>query len=172
MVWDKSILTKSGSTMGYLQKQETISKVVISEGIEVIGDYAFYNSLFLQEVVLPSTCKTIGDEAFSIDGGSLGYNSMLTNIELNNGLQEIGHRAFWNTALQTITIPNSVTTIGSEAFQYTELQNVTISNSVTTVGSGTFSRLPSTAQITCQVPSKPDGWDSNWTDCTNIVWQQ
>ena len=42
----------------------TVTSVVIPEGVEAINQYAFYNSTALRNVTLPSTCKLIGEHAF------------------------------------------------------------------------------------------------------------
>ena len=43
---------------------DTITSVVIPDGVEVIEKYAFYNCVKLREVKLPDTCKKIGQSAF------------------------------------------------------------------------------------------------------------
>ncbi len=74
-----------------------ISEIRISEGVEVIGQYAFAECDHLVRVVLPSTLTTIDDYAF-------------------NGCLE----------LQTITFPERLTTIGEGAFgDCVKLQSVT-----------------------------------------------
>ena len=42
----------------------TVTSVVIPEGVETINQYAFYNCTALTDVTLPSTCKQIGEHAF------------------------------------------------------------------------------------------------------------
>lgn len=44
--------------------QEDITKVIISEEIETIGEYSFDHSTALTEITIPSTVKVIGDYAF------------------------------------------------------------------------------------------------------------
>ena len=43
---------------------DTITSVVIPDGVETIEKYAFYNCTKLRDVVLPDTCKKIGQSAF------------------------------------------------------------------------------------------------------------
>jgi len=72
-----------------------ITKVVIEEGITVIGKSAFYEYANITEVVLPST------------------------------LTEIGHYAFYGCkGLAVVTIPASVTTIGSYVFRKSGVTSV------------------------------------------------
>ena len=43
---------------------DTVTSVVIPEGVETINKYAFYNCTALRNVTLPTTCKQIGEHAF------------------------------------------------------------------------------------------------------------
>ena len=60
---------------------------------------------FLFDFYLPTTVKTIADEALS------GC-SMIRNVVLPYGLEKIGDHAFRGTSIESITIPGSVTEIG------------------------------------------------------------
>ncbi len=83
---------------------------VIPTSIATIGDYAFYNSLWLTSLVIPNTITTIGNYAFEDC-----------------------------TNLTSITIPNSVTTIGNYSFQdCVGITSVTIPSSVTKIKYGPF----------------------------------
>ena len=44
---------------------DTVTSVVIPEGVETIEKYAFYNCRALSNVTLPSSCKTINEYAFA-----------------------------------------------------------------------------------------------------------
>jgi len=89
----------------------SIKKVVIENGVESIGKYAFYDCTGLTSVTIPNSVETIGEGAFK---GCTG----LTSITIGNSVTSIGSSAFWNcTGLTSITIPNSVTSIGSSAFK-------------------------------------------------------
>lgn len=68
--------------------RDEIKQVVIGEGIEKIGKFAFYNLQKLTSVKLPSTLKSIGDGAFA------------------------------STGIDHLTIPNSVTEIGKNSVGY------------------------------------------------------
>ena len=59
--WDATICKNSG---GYLIYQDSITKVTISEGIEIIDDWTFFDSVALQEIIIPNTVKSIGERAF------------------------------------------------------------------------------------------------------------
>lgn len=64
------------------------------------------------ELTLPENVKAIAPNAFA-------GNTKLTKVTLNNGLIEIGSKAFYNTAITEINIPASVQLIESEAFANT-----------------------------------------------------
>ncbi|MBO7234403.1 MAG: leucine-rich repeat domain-containing protein [Paludibacteraceae bacterium] len=70
------------------------------------------SSAATDEINLPNTVTSIGDEAFS-------YCSSLTSITIPNSVTSIGDYAFFEcSSIFTITIPNSVTSIGYGAFLY------------------------------------------------------
>ena len=64
----------------------TVTSVVIPEGVETIEKYAFYNCEALRSVQLPSTCKTVEKYAFA-------NCTLLTNANLE-GLRVISDYAF------------------------------------------------------------------------------
>lgn len=74
---------------------DSTTKVVISEGVTSIGDYAFSRFSALEEVVIPDTVTSIGTTAFGGDD-----------------------------SLLSIAIPGSVTAIGDYAFGYDFEMNV------------------------------------------------
>ena len=60
--------------MAYWYSQTTIKKIVISEGIETIGKFAFMCSSALEEVTIPNSVKKIDTSAFS------GPSSSITSV--------------------------------------------------------------------------------------------
>ena len=100
-----------GTTL--LRWDSSDKKVVIPEGVEIIGENAFgdESSVTMEEVVLPSSLKTLGKNAF------YGKRN-LKKITLPGGLVTIGQGAFRGCkSLVEITIPESVTEIGKGVFQ-------------------------------------------------------
>lgn len=90
--------------------QSNLVKVVIPEGVEVIGEYAFTNAPRLETVVLPSTLKAIARGAFK----DCAY---LENIDLPDGLLSLDAEVFDSCArLSRLKIPASVTEIGVDCF--------------------------------------------------------
>ena len=110
-----------------------VKDLVIPEGIEAIGDYAFSGCTGLTSITIPNSVTTIGSHAFN------GCSS-LTSVTIPNSVTTIGDCAFqYCSGLTSVTIPNSVTTIGNGAFyECSGLTSVTIPNSVTTIGNYAF----------------------------------
>ena len=81
----------------------------IPEGVDTIGESAFYAYWSLKSVKIPASVKTIGPLAF--------YNSGLTSVVIPNGVVTIGNSAFGDCwQLTSAEIPASVTDIGVRAF--------------------------------------------------------
>ena len=87
-------------------------KLVVSEGITSIGNYAFYYMPKLTSVTLPSTLTSIGNYAFA-------FNTTLASVTIPDTVTSIGVGAFEGCgALTSVYLPASVTSIGQRAFAY------------------------------------------------------
>lgn len=94
-----------------------LKNITINEGITVIGEFAFKETV-IKKLVLPSTVMAINDNAFA-------YCGHLEKAVLDERLNVIGRQAFMNTAsLSEINIPDKVEHIGSECFSYSGIKNV------------------------------------------------
>ena len=116
--------------------------VKLSEGIQSIGVFAFYNSI-LRNINLPESLNYIGRDAFS--------GTKLTSIVIPNGITEIKPYTFYNTDLTTVTLPQNLETIGAGAFMDTKLSEINLPESLTTIGGGAFSETP---LVNCVIPDK------------------
>ena len=87
-----------------------IRSLSIPNSVKSIGDYAFFNIMFLESLTIPSSCTYIGKGAFE--------NCIrLENLEISNGVKKIREYAFSNCRkLRKVIIPPSVTSIGLNAF--------------------------------------------------------
>ncbi len=86
-------------------------KVILSEGITSIGEYAFTYCQNLKELVLPASLQTIGAYAFNRCQG-------LEQLALPEGLQTIDAHAFEECRnLVDVTIPDSLQTLGQDCFK-------------------------------------------------------
>ena len=137
-----------------------LEKINIPNSVTSIGYDAFYSCWALTSLELPSGLSKLESSAVSftaikeltvphgvkvVDSYLAAYNDNLTTVTLEEGVEEIWHRAFWRCEkLNNITIPRSVKKIEGEAFlECTSLKSVTISKNCN-VASDAF---PSTVQI-------------------------
>ena len=137
-----------------------LEKINIPNSVTSIGYDAFYSCWALTSLELPSGLSKLESSAVSftaikeltvphgvkvVDSYLAAYNDNLTTVTLEEGVEEIWHRAFWGCEkLNNITIPRSVKKIEGEAFlECTSLKSVTISKNCN-VASDAF---PSTVQI-------------------------
>ncbi|MDR0812356.1 MAG: leucine-rich repeat domain-containing protein [Paludibacter sp.] len=92
----------------YSQRAD-IKTLVIENGVNSIGWYAFEGCTGLTSVTVPSSVASIGYFAF-------WDCSALTSITIPDGVMDIGNSAFQGCGLTSVTIPSSVTTIGGRVF--------------------------------------------------------
>ena len=89
---------------------QTVTRVIVEEGVSSISENAFRLHFSLEQVTLPASLRSIGKTAF-------WQCVSLQKAELAEGLQTIGAQAFKGCkALQEITLPQSLESIGDEAF--------------------------------------------------------
>ena len=72
-----------------------------------------------------------------------GYTGTDTELEIPEGVTEIGSSAFLNSTVQEVTLPSTLTTIGEYAFTRSALTSITIPASVTTIEAHAFTKTKS-----------------------------
>lgn len=138
-------------------KKTGITDITISEGIQKIGNYAFYQISSLTTAKLPDSIEIIGGATFkdtSLSGQltipkstkeiyPYAFDSTkITALILDTALEKIGAYAFSDciNLSGTLTLPNSLTYLGEGAFyQCSALTgDLTIPAGVTKIGNGAF----------------------------------
>ena len=147
-----------GNKSSKYSKMETL---VISEGIEIIGNNAIQSNKYLKSVFLPKSLKKIGDSAFS----SL---KSLAEVHFPNGstLQTISKEAFNSCKQLEIinfyptgiapaklipTFPESLETIGSKAFNSVpSFKNLILHGGLSQISEYSFANCPNLEYIWLQ----------------------
>ena len=141
---------------------KAIDKIIIYDGVNSIGNFAFFMCRGLREIKIPNGVATIGNNAFS-DCNSL------TEIKLPNGVMTIGIGAFWCCeSLREIKVPNSVKYISNGAFYCcNSLAEIKIPDDVTYIGESAFLACRSLTEIRI-----PDGvtniGEKAFYNCTSL----
>ena len=130
------------TTKQWFLGDNTITEIVIPEGVETIGSYAFANLTALTKVVLPSTLERIDFGAF------MGCTS-LTEVEGIENVKFINRDAFAGCALKGNISLTGAVAIADSAFAYnTKLTGVTMGKDIQSVGANAFSHNTSLKSVT------------------------
>ena len=161
-IWNKSICNGNehdNASGGYCKGQDTITKVVISPGIEEIEAEAFELSTGLQEMIISDTVVKMGERTF------WGCKN-LKKVNISKKLDTISSSVFAScTNLESITIPPTVKSIEGGVFWECEnLSNIIIPSGVTTMGSEVFQGNPilTSVNVSFKEGEQPAGWNENW----------
>ena len=124
-----------------------IKELNFIDGLEYIGEKAFYYCDSLKSANLGNTVRYIGGNAF---GGSM----RLQNISLGEQLDSIGYDAFrWCESLENVELPQSLKYLGEGAFSScSKLKAINIPNGIETIGTHSFSNCKS--MTTVAMPEK------------------
>ena len=102
-----------------------------------IGERAFFNSQWLEEIIIPEGVEEIANSAFEIDGMK---SRALKRLSLPSSLKKIGDWVFFNHQLEELTLPEGLEEIGYNAFQGggSTMAELTIPASVKKIGAEAF----------------------------------
>ena len=127
-----------------------IDSVLIPDGVESIGAYAFYGCGYLKTVVIPGSVKSIGSYAFynssriervDYSGDITGWLNIEGLIYLMSYVSSSCELYIGGTKVEgDIVIPDGVTSIAGSAFRNLQgITSLTIPDSVTSIGEYAFS---------------------------------
>ena len=142
-----------------------LKSVALSSQITAIEDYTFLGCSNLTNLEIPSSVRTIGEEAFSGTGltsmtipsavetigfGAFSDCSNLASVTLPEGLTAISDYMFSRcSALTGIAVPGTVTSIGNYSFSYCAgLTDFSMPASLTSIGSSAFARCTGLTELT------------------------
>jgi hypothetical protein len=122
----------------------------IPEGIQNIGQCAFYYKEKLKNITFSSALKYIGSRAFS------GCSSIV-EIEIPDNVTSIAKEAFsYCSSITEITIPDNVSSLGYNAFSSCEsLRTVHLGAGLKSIGCGAFSDCSSLETVYCKAMTPP-----------------
>ena len=140
-----------------------LTAITLPDGLESIGDKAFYSCSSLTAIDIPSSVTSIGEEAFRSC-------TSLKDVTLPDGLESIGSYAFRDcTSLTAIEIPSSITSIGTSAFNgCTSLEAVTLLEGLQSIGVAAFRNCSALTSIKIPGTVKTVGMCS-FQDCSGLA---
>lgn len=155
----------------------------LPEGMTEIPQGMFKGTKNLGNIVLPSTLKEIGKEAFmNAEFKSITFNSGLTeigisafegatglgNVVLPEGLVTVSNRSFFGSDVKSVVFPETVYKINYYAFQDCEqLTSVTFTDKLEEIGSQAFS---GTGLTTVTIPKSVQGLgDKAFAECKSLI---
>lgn len=143
-------------TSPWNEYRNDIRIVIIDNGIESIGAYAFYGCRNIEYISIPDTVTQIGESSFELCSSiifidipnsvtSIGESAFelcgqLTTVKIPYGVISISKRTFYDCRkLTSVVIPDSVINIGMYAFWKCEsLTSITLPDQLTTIGPYAF----------------------------------
>ena len=139
----------------------TITTVIVPEGVETIGAYAFANLTALERVVLPSTLKTISYGAF------YGCTS-LKEVEGIEHVQLINRSAFQGCALTKISLGRAVAIADLAFAENKNLETVTLAPTTQSVASYAFYGCKNLVSVTIEAEKLSLG-EFAFAGCTKLT---
>lgn len=142
-----------------------IEKIILPDGLNVIGNAAFYNCFYLEDPEIPDSVEFIGNYAWAncdtiqtiilpnsisyISDSTFRYCDNLSYVFIPDTIQSIGEGAFCECPkLTQITIPDGVTEISNYTFSgCTSLKNITLPKTIATIGLSAFGNCDNLEQV-------------------------
>lgn len=137
-----------------------LQEAILPEGLVKI-DKKCFKDCGIRKLSIPSTLKSIPTDAFISC-------SQLTEVHFTPGsLSFIGNYAFSNTAITNLELPEGLNSIGYKAFDAAyALETVTIPASVSSIDERSFERCDNIKEIRVLNPQTPTVHDNSFTEDT------
>ncbi len=170
-----ALYNKIMTTLFYYEHSYESTKLIIPEGVKIIGRHSFYNCQSIEKIEIPRSVDIIGYNPFtncsrlSLENHSphftyenntlystgksvLIYHSIPDPSDtfiIPETVWKIGRSAFFNcTNLKSVVIPKSITIIDRSAFgNCKNLEQIIIPNSVNTIGEWAFMNCSNLKEI-------------------------
>ena len=126
--------------------QANLVTVTIPYGYDRLADKAFYSNAQITTFNLPSSLKLIGESAFE-------NCYAMKSITLNDGLENIGKRAFVGTKLTEISFPHSLRIINDAAFADLRIEDLKFNAGLYYIGNTAFGLNNAITLNTIQIPA-------------------
>lgn len=132
---------------------KTDGEYKVPDGVNVIGDAAFYGCDFLKNLVLP-------DGLVSIEYEGIASCKSLVSIDLPDTVTDIAEYAFAScSALKDVVISEGITKLNRSVFSMCKaLKNVTLPSGINDINSMTFFMCPDNLSFTVA----RDSWAAQW----------
>ena len=139
--WDTSIATRYQYSSSVFYYQETITEIIIPDGIECIANAAFRSSKLLEKVEIPDSITIIGTNAFADC-------SLLTEIDIPDNIVSLGDSAFCGTKISEIVFPDGIEIIPNGICDNCKsLTKIILPESVVEIGRFSFGNCTSLKNI-------------------------
>ena len=110
----------------FLGCEKTLSSITFGDKVTKIPNYIAFEMPKVTSVIIPSSVKSIGHDAFNGSG--------LSSITIPKTVTSLGYGAFYGCKLSSVTIPSSITTISSMLFmECKNLTSVTLPSTIKTL---------------------------------------
>ena len=138
-------------------ENDNITEVIVCEGTESIGNYAFLRNHGIKTVSLPKGIKRIGNNSFQ---GCTGMYS----INLPNSINSIGDTAFAACySLDNVVLPDSITKIKAYTFWgCVKLKNLVIPDSISEIEKWAFPECSSLTNVIIPYGVSYIGYQTFW----------
>ena len=186
VIVDGSVYSKDKKVLIRFVDRQKTKRVVIPHGTEVIGERAFADCNFIEEIVVSDTVTTISDGAFfnckslksvriagnvvTVGNNAFSYCKALEKVEFSENLNEIGKDAFsYCHSIKSIRLPEGITVLKENLFKNcTSLEEVVLPEGLIEIEANVFDFCTSLKSIV--LPKSLRVIDSFWGSFVSMVY--